>query len=150
MTSDAPNMTSSAPRRKSGRVSRKPEQFVPASSPAGRTKRKRAEETDGDADAAGMEEEEEEQESSSEGEPDEEELREKRRNKKTKAAPKKPAAKKPKTNGAPVSLAIRPATSKPKKPRKAPLRKSALVDEDAEGLYGELAAYAILSLSNFL
>jgi len=132
-SSAAADISSSAPRRKSGRVSRKPEPFVPASSPAGSAKRKRTDEIDSEPSSG-----EEEQAESSEGEPDEEELREKRR-KKGKTPARKPAPKKPKTNGGPISLAIRPAKgkpSKPKKPRKAPIRKSALVEEDAGGLYG--------------
>ncbi|KAF2011377.1 STAG-domain-containing protein [Aaosphaeria arxii CBS 175.79] len=71
---------------------------------------------------------------SSDAEPDEEELREKRRKK----------AKKPKTNGATVSLAIRPAGPKAKKapkPRKVPIRKSALHEEDISGLYAEVFAH---------
>jgi cohesin complex subunit SA-1/2 len=70
---------------------------------------------------------------SSEGEPDEEEFREKRRKK----------TKKPKVNGATVSLAIRPASTKAKRPpksRKAPIRKSALNEEDVTGLYAEVFA----------
>ncbi|KAF2260154.1 STAG-domain-containing protein [Lojkania enalia] len=139
MSPEAANITS-APRRKSGRVSTKPQRFVPAASPAGSAKRKRtAEETDGDIDVDEPSSDEEQTESS-EGEPDEEELRERRRKqKKTKTPGKKPAPKKAKTNGATVSLAIRPAASRPKKPRKAPIRKSAIGD-DTEGLYGDVFA----------
>lgn len=131
IVASATDIASSAPRRKSGRVVKKPELFV--SSPAGSTKRKRTDEGDGDPVS------EEEPEESSEDEPDEEELREKRRKTKSKPAARKPATKKPKTNGETMSLAIRPAKSKsgrPKKPRKALSRKSALV-EDADGLYGK-------------
>lgn len=130
------DISSSAPRRKSGRVSRKPEHFIPASSPAGSAKRKRSDEPDEDAGTVDTQSEEEEDESS-EGEPDEEELKERRKRikKKAKAAPRKPAPKKPKTNGEPVTLAIRPATAKPRPKKRAPARKSA-VAEDAEGLYG--------------
>ncbi|KAF2190173.1 STAG-domain-containing protein [Zopfia rhizophila CBS 207.26] len=140
-SSEGADTTAPAPRRKSGRVSKKPEPFVPASSPASSAKRKRNNEADVDIDI-GDPSSEEEQEVSSEGEPDEEELRERRRKKKGKSTAKKPAPKKARTNGAPVQLAIRPATSKPnkpKKPRKAPIRKSA-VGEEAEGLYAEVFA----------
>jgi cohesin complex subunit SA-1/2 len=131
------DISSSAPRRKSGRVSKKPAPFVPASSPAGSAKRKRDERDDEqDEDAEMQDISSEEEEESSEGEPDEEELKERRKKNKRKAAARKPAPKKPKTNGEPVSLAIRPATKKaPKKQRKAPIRKSA-VAEDTEGIYG--------------
>ncbi|KAF2466081.1 STAG-domain-containing protein [Lindgomyces ingoldianus] len=143
MSSEAVDITSSVPRRKSGRVSKKPEPFVPASSPAGSAKRKRNVATDGDGDGDVAEQaSEEEQTESSEGEPDEEELRERRRKKKTKPAPKRPASKKPKTNGESISLAIRPAASnpqRPRKPRKGPIRKSAIA-EDAEGLYADVFA----------
>lgn len=131
--------TSSAPRRKSGRVSKPPAKFVPASSPAGSAKRKRsADHEDSDVDRDGISSDEESQENG-EGEPDVEELKERRRKKTPRATAKKPASKKPKTNGETVSLAIRPASGvpkKPRKPRKAPVRKSAFFD-DAEGLYGK-------------
>lgn len=136
LSSEAPDISSSAPRRKSGRVSRKPEPFLSAPSPAGSGKRKRTADAEDDATTHDAPEEEEPDESS-EGEPDEEELREQRRKKKTKTPSKKSASKKPRTNGETVSLTIRSATSNPKKPRKAPIRKSALVEEDADGLYGE-------------
>jgi cohesin complex subunit SA-1/2 len=137
-SSSAIDLSSSAPRRKSGRVVKKPELFA-ASSPVGSAKRKRTDESDNEVDAADSISEEEPEESS-EGEPDEEELREKRRKSKNKSAARKPAPKKPKTNGETMSLAMRPAkpkASKPKKPRKVPARKSAIAD-DAEGLYGWL------------
>jgi cohesin complex subunit SA-1/2 len=136
--SSAIDLSSSAPRRKSGRVVKKPELFA-ASSPVGRAKRKRTDESDNEVDTADAMSEEEPEESS-EGEPDEEELREKRRKSKNKPAGRKPATKKPKPNGETMSLAIRPANpkaSKPKKPRKVLARKSAIAD-DANGLYGGL------------
>ncbi|KAF2736048.1 STAG-domain-containing protein [Polyplosphaeria fusca] len=141
VSSQPADISSSAPRRKSGRVSKKPEPFAPAPSPASNGKRKRNLETNGDVDMDEPSDEQEESESS-EGEPDEEELRERRRKKKNTTKPKgsakKPAAKKPKTNGESVTLAIRPATAKPKRPRKAPIRKSAFADENADGLYAEI------------
>ena len=142
LSTPANDVTSSAPRRTSGRVTRQPEPFVPASSPATSAKRKRNETGNADVEMEDAEEEEEEEEGS-EDEPDEEELRERRRAKKGKNAARKPAPKKHKTNGEAVSLAIRPATTnRARKPRKAPIRKSA-VGEDAEGLYGTLSASRI-------
>ncbi|OCK76286.1 hypothetical protein K432DRAFT_335961 [Lepidopterella palustris CBS 459.81] len=132
----------SAPRRKSGRVVKKPKVFA-ASSPAGSAKRKRTEETEEDV-PMGDDTSEEELEDDEEGEPDEEELREKKRAKRGKKAVKKSAPKKAKTdgntNGEIVSLAIRPAGGgKAKKPRKARAVKSSAA-EDAEGLYAEIFA----------
>lgn len=139
----SPDTTASATRRRSGRVTRRPK-FAPEPSPALSTKRKRRDE-DGpeeDDDAPSGEEEESDD---SQGEPDPEELKEQRRKKKqSRPAGKKPPQKKPKTNGE-VNLAIRPAKTASKKagrPRKAALRKSALVDEDADGLYGKTCAYS--------
>lgn len=139
--SEAADITSSAPRRRSGRVTKKPEQFHPETSPAGSAKRKRSEENDTDTERDEPTSEDEPSQSS-EGEPDEEELRERRRTKKRAPAAKKPPQKKPKTNGEIVGLAIRPATNapkKPKKPRKAPIRKSAIVEDADGGLYGKFS-----------
>ena len=129
---DAPADT--ANKRRSGRVSRKPPQFAQAPT---RPKRKRAEaEEDGVADGQEADEDDEE-ESESEASADEEEVRERRaKARKTKAAPttKKPAAKRPKTNG--VTLAL-PVRSQVKGRRK---RAQAVDEEDAEqagGLYGQ-------------
>lgn len=121
------------PRRRSGRVAKK----AAASSPASSAKRKR---DDADnVDDVDMDDVSESEDDESEGEPDEEELREKRRRAKKKSASgKQPTAKKPKptTNGAPVSLAIRPAASSK---RKAPAKKRTQKDataEEAGGIYG--------------
>jgi cohesin complex subunit SA-1/2 len=138
LTSDVGEVASSATRRRSGRVSKKPEKLASASSPAGSAKRKR-----GDNDDSGVEADDpstDEQSDSSEGEPDEEELRERQRKRRGKAPAKRPAPKKSKTNGAPISLAMRPATNASRKltkrPRKAAIRKSAIAEEEPEGLYG--------------
>lgn len=129
-----------ATRRKSGRVTKKPETIY---SSATASKRKRGADADADDEADDDEDDDEEDEddSSSEGEPDDEEVREKQRKKKrqsaakAKATPqKKPAAKKSKPNGDTLSLAIRPAT-KSKKPRK-PRPSKAAAAEDVGGLYG--------------
>lgn len=144
LSSSAADIGSSAPRRKSGRVPKQRELFAPQASPAGSAKRKRgaANDTDVDNEAPSSEEDETE---SSDGEPDEEELKERRKRtaKKNASAARKPPQKKPKTNGEIVGLAIRPAAGARKKaarPRKAVPRKSALVEEDAGGLYGRLGA----------
>ena len=135
--SEAGDATSSSARRKSGRVTRKPEKFTPGTSPTGASKRKRGDDNDSGVDADEPTSEEEDE--STEGEPDEEELRERRRKNKGKAPAKRPAPKKAKTNGKSVTLAMRPATGASKKssrPRKAPIRKSILAGDEAEGLYG--------------
>jgi cohesin complex subunit SA-1/2 len=134
----ASEVASSAARRRSGRVTRKPEKLVSAASPTGSAKRKRRDNDDSgvEADETSSDEESE----SSEGEPDEEELRERRSKKKGKASAKRPVPKKPRTNGTPISLAMRPATGASRKltkrPRKAAIRKSAVLEEEPEGLYG--------------
>lgn len=137
MTSETNDVASSAARRRSGRVAKKPERFAP-SSPTGSAKRKR-----GDNDDSGVEADQpssDEEEESSEGEPDEEELRERQRKRKSKAPAKRRAPKKPRTNGATMSLAMRPAAGASKKiakrPRKAAIRKSAVAADEPEGLYG--------------
>ncbi|KAL1654213.1 cohesin complex subunit [Didymella pomorum] len=139
--SEAGDATSSSSRRKSGRVTKKPEKFTSGTSPTGTSKRKRGDENDSGVDADGATSEEEDE--SSEGEPDEEELRERRRKSKGKAPAKRPAQKKAKTNGKSVTLAMRPATGAPKKsskPRKAPIRKSILAGDETEGLYVDVFA----------
>lgn len=139
------NDTSAATRRKSGRVTRKPETIY-SSAPTPATKRKRG--ADRDADASDDDnpededdEDDEDEDESSEGEADDEELRDKRRKKKRQSAAKakstpqrKPAAKKSKPNGDTLSLAIRPA-AKAKKPRK-PRPSKVAAAEEVGGLYG--------------
>jgi len=144
-SSPAPDLPSSAPRRRSGRVAKKPERFADHASPTGSAKRKRGEANDSGSDDDAPSSDDEESESSA-GEPDEEELRERRKQKKKRAATaRKPPQKKPKTNGNIVGLALRPAAGVRKKAapkaRRAPIRKSALVDNDADGLYGRLHRY---------
>jgi cohesin complex subunit SA-1/2 len=123
---DAP---STSTRRKSGRVSKKPEHFGATS------KRKRNEageddvEGDDASDATDSEEDDEE--------PDEEEAKEKRKRarKLGAAKAKAPAKKKAKAvNGEAVSLAIRPAKSAPK--RRKPQLATAVDAETAGGFYG--------------
>lgn len=139
----SPDVAASATRRRSGRVTRRPK-FAPEPSPALSAKRKRRDEDGADVDGESPSADEQESEDS-QGEPDPEELKEQRRRKKQgRPAGKKPPQKKPKTNGE-VNLAIRPAkpAKKAAKPRKATIRKSALVDEDADGLYGKTSTAGI-------
>lgn len=136
--SETGDATSSNSRRKSGRVTKKPEKFTPGTDQIETSKRKRGDENDSGVDADGATSEDEDE--SSEGEPDEEELRERRRKSKGKAPAKRPAQKRAKTNGKSVTLAMRPATGAPKRssrPRKAPIRKSILAGDETEGLYGK-------------
>ncbi|KAL1626193.1 cohesin complex subunit [Diplodia seriata] len=140
------NDTSAATRRKSGRVTRKPETIY-SSAPTPATKRKRGADRDADAsdDDNPEDEDDEDEDESSEGEADDEELRDKRRKKKRQSAAKakstpqrKPATKKSKPNGDTMSLAIRPAT-KAKKPRK-PRPSKVAAAEEVGGLYGDVFA----------
>ncbi|PVH99437.1 STAG-domain-containing protein [Periconia macrospinosa] len=144
LSSEPAGITSpEAPRRRSGRVVKKPEKFTPRSSPSANSKRKRPEEADSDVDGESPPSDEDLSDSN-DSEPDEEELKEqRRRSKKSRPVAKKPPQKKPKTNGE-VTLPLRPGTSTKKKttkPRKAPIRKSAIIDEDADGLYAEIFAH---------
>ena len=99
-------------RRKSGRVTKKPELLSPSTT-TGSGKRKRAgdegdaSDNDGDSASAGV--------GGTDGESDEEEVRQRR--KKAHGRDAKSAAKRPKTNGAKMKLAIRPAGVKKKKLR---------------------------------
>ncbi|KAF9700282.1 hypothetical protein EKO04_001807 [Ascochyta lentis] len=145
--SEAGEATSASARRKSGRVTKKPEKFTPGASPAGSSKRKRGDDNNNnDNNDSGVDADEttsEEEDDSTEGEPDEEELRERRRKTKGKTPAKRPAPKKAKTNGKSVTLAMRPAAGAPKKssrPRKAPVRKSILAGDETEGLYADVFA----------
>ncbi|OAL46421.1 STAG-domain-containing protein [Pyrenochaeta sp. DS3sAY3a] len=135
---DEPSATS---RRKSGRVSKKPERFAPASSPTGSSKRKRGDNDDSGVDA--NEDPSDDTDESSEDDLDDDERRSRQRKQKGKAPARKSAPKKPKTNGESVSLAIRPSANAAKKiakrPRKAAIRKSTL-PEETEGLYADVFA----------
>lgn len=140
-SSPAPEMDASTMKRASGRVRRQPETIYPSSDPINH-KRKRAQDVDGDEE---MQDEDlsEEESPSEEDEPDEEELRERRaraRKPKSSAAPRKPAVKKPKTNGA-TALPIRGAkVAKKRAPKKA--KQLDLADaEDAGGLFADVFAH---------
>jgi cohesin complex subunit SA-1/2 len=110
-----------------------PEKFIPdaPSSQQGSAsaKRKRGGE-DAENDASDVDEEEEESDATVESAA-EEEVREIRRKAKT---TKKPAAKKPKVNGA-ATHGEAPAVKLPARPKKA--KKVAIADKSAEGLYGK-------------
>ncbi|KAI9816897.1 MAG: hypothetical protein M1827_001542 [Pycnora praestabilis] len=137
-TPDSTALTSNANatnRRRSGRVTKKPEILKLA----GSAKRKRSErdpEQDMEDDASGDESIED-----SEGEADEEELKEKRRSAlKPKKVPGKPVAKKTKmVNGAstPKKLAMRPAPSGLKNGRKSGAKPNAATT-NAGGLYADV------------
>lgn len=151
---DAPAQSSS--KRRSGRVSRKPDTF--AAPPSSSSKRKRDELDDqvnlidqaGDDDEDDDDEDDEDDESETEGEPDEEELREKRaRARKTNQGPAtktttkrtpaakptaKPTAKRSKPNGHSVSLPVRGQAKATSKKAKAANQDDA---EKAGGLYGQ-------------
>ncbi|KAF4553862.1 STAG domain-containing protein [Elsinoe fawcettii] len=121
-------------KRRSGRVSKKPEYLIPESTS---TKRKR----DAPQDADDVDDAEDESDESDEGEaeddePAEEEVRE-RRARKSKSAPKRPAAKKPKTNGAPMQMPIRNTAPKKRPSKKG---KAGAVPNAGEvgGLYAEV------------
>lgn len=134
LESGAPDETNK--KRRSGRVSRKPNLFT--GTPVSSSKRKRNEAEDevmADGEDEEGEEDGDEDESESEGEPDEEEMREKKaKARRTKNAPvKKPAAKRTKTNGSAAPAATKVLTKARRKKAKA------LDEEEAEqagGLYG--------------
>ncbi|GAB7347064.1 hypothetical protein MBLNU459_g3200t1 [Dothideomycetes sp. NU459] len=131
--------TESTNKRRSGRVTRKPNLYTATS---GTTKRKRdtADDRD-DEDGADEEEDDDDDDSESEGEPAEEEMREKRarvRKGKT-AAAKKSAPKRSKTNGTTVALPLRAGQGKNRRPKKAKALDETAAEE-AGGLYAEVFA----------
>ncbi|ESZ90777.1 hypothetical protein SBOR_8848 [Sclerotinia borealis F-4128] len=149
-------------RRKSGRAVKVPEKFVPdlpsSAIRSTNAKRKRSDE-DGEDDTSEEEEVELEVEAEGEAEEDdeddeleeesagEEELREARRKSRTS---KKPAAKKPKINGA-TSHARVSAVRLPNRPKKA--KKVVIADSNAGGLYADVYTSGQSSdevVSNFL
>lgn len=124
-----------ASRRRSGRVKRKPDFLAPEATTS--TKRKRS-----DADAEEANGEDDLDESSSEPEDDdeaaEEEIRDRR---KARNAPKKSAAKKPKTNGtAATTLPIRAPAAKSRSRKKKGQPMDMADAEGAGGLYTEVFA----------
>jgi len=125
---DAP---STSTRRKSGRVTKKPEQY------GATTKRKRNATNDDDVD--GDDASDGDSSGDDEDEADQEEVKEKRKRARASNAAKSkvPAKKKAKAiNGEPMSLAIRPAKSAPK--RRKPQQAAAADAEAVGGLYGKL------------
>lgn len=142
--SELPNGTADSSRRKSGRVSRRPDVFAEEDHAgslltSSSTKRKRV--TSEIADDLDTDEDDSEDDDD-ESEPDEEELREKRRNQKKRTQADKPATKRARPNPAPRStLAIRSANvpskpaSKSAKAQKARARQS---QAHKEGLYAEV------------
>ena len=105
-------------RRKSGRVTHKPDVLSP-----GAASRRRAASTSDAEDDVEMDDISSGQDIDSDGEPDEEELLEQRRRSRKRPSNGKSSApaKKTKTNGASTSLAIRPAPKAPRRPKKTTL-----------------------------
>lgn len=123
-------------RRRSGRVVKKPDFLAPEASATSKRKRATAnEEVEDDEDA----EDESEEEDVEEAEPAEEEVRATKA-RRPKNVPKRPAAKKPKTNGTVAHLPIRGTTTKAR-PRKKKAQAPDTADaEEAGGLYTEVFA----------
>ncbi|EXJ94245.1 hypothetical protein A1O1_02638 [Capronia coronata CBS 617.96] len=149
LDSSPPNGTAE-PRRKSGRIVRKPDVFSQelhegSAFMNGSTKRKRLTDTTAAHDGEDQENEDEESESEddeSEGEPDEEELKARRRAQRTKGAAAKPATKRARTtNSSSTTLAIRSGNAQSKsgskgaKTQKARARPS---QAHQQGLYAEV------------
>ncbi|KAF2148262.1 STAG-domain-containing protein [Myriangium duriaei CBS 260.36] len=138
-TATADEAVKPSDKRRSGRVSKRPE-FLGASHPAN-SKRKRGHAEDGaeveDGGSSGSDEDEEDAE---DDEPDEEELREERRAKKSKSTPKRPAAKKAKTNGAPLRMPIRSTAQKARPSKKRAVAGTVPDADQAGGLYAEIFA----------
>lgn len=129
MSSPAPTSTA----RRSGRVSKVPEKFVPDAPAA--TKRKRSGELD-DEDAENESPDEEDHDDDEETDDTGEDDVEPRNNKKSSQAtkPKKPAAKKPKINGdAPATGSH--AARLPSRPKK--VVRLAIQNREGDGLYGK-------------
>jgi len=124
---EAPDASNERRSRRSGRVSRKPELYI-EEAPASKRKRDAADDDQLDEDEDSDEEEE--------SEPGEEELKEqKAKARKTKAAaPKKPAAKRSKTNGTSVALPVRAAGKKSRSKKAKGVDEA--VAEQVGGLYG--------------
>lgn len=127
-------------RRKSGRVTRKPDFLAPEPTASAKRKRVGVDMQEDDVGPATSESGgEDDEEEDDDEEPDEEELKE-QRSRKPKSAPKRPAAKKPKTNGATASLPIRSTTSKSRPRKKKAQAMDAADAEEAGGLYTEVFA----------
>ncbi|GAB7339566.1 hypothetical protein MBLNU457_6172t1 [Dothideomycetes sp. NU457] len=123
-------------RRRSGRVVKKPDFLAPeASAPSKRKRATADEEVEDDEDV----EDESEEEDEEEAEPAEEEVRATKA-RKPKNAPKRPAAKKPKTNGAVAHLPIRGTTTKARSRKKKAQAPDTADAEEAGGLYTEVFA----------
>jgi cohesin complex subunit SA-1/2 len=125
-------------RRKSGRAVKAPEKFVPdapSSQPGPASVKRKRSGGDVENDASDVDEEAEDSEEDIESAG--EEVRATRKKAKAKPA-KKPAAKKPKVNGT-VSHNEAPAVRLPNRPKK--VKKVAIADDDAEGLYGKRVCF---------
>lgn len=137
MSSPAPSAAGeSNSRRRSGRVVKKPDFLAPEASATSKRKRANADEEVEDDEEMDDESEEEDEE---EAEPAEEEVRATKA-RKPKSAPKRPAAKKPKTNGAVAHLPIRGTTTKARSRKKKAQAPDTADAEEAGGLYTEVFA----------
>ena len=128
-------------RRKSGRVSKKPDVLTPSFT----TKRKRTEDEEAQDENGDVEMDEDASSGEEQGEtdgPDEEEAREARRAKRSKSNTNRSnvASKKARVDGDAPGLAIRQRQAQPKKARKLPKAKLANAQE-AGGLYGTSKSY---------
>lgn len=123
-------------RRRSGRVVKKPDFLAPEASATSKRKRATPDDEVEDDEDVEMESEEEDEE---EAEPAEEEVRATKA-RMTKNAPKRPAAKKPKTNGAVAHLPIRGTTTKARSRKKKAQAPDTADAEEAGGLYTEVFA----------
>lgn len=133
----APAGTSAADTRRSGRVRKQPDFLAGGTPQTGKRKRVEGDEEEEQDDVAD-DDEDSASESEQEDEPAEEETRAARA-RKSKPAPKKPAAKKSKPNGSAVDLPIRPPTTK-RPPRKRAMKLDLADAEEAGGLYTEVFA----------
>ncbi|PNS19316.1 hypothetical protein CAC42_2493 [Sphaceloma murrayae] len=122
-------------KRRSGRVSRKPEYLLTGPDS---TKRKRdAPEDYNQANGVAEDSDEDSEEEDDDDDPAEEELREQRA-RKPRSGPRRPAAKKPKTNGTSVQIPIRGTTSKAKRPARKVKPGAVPNAEEVGGLYAEI------------
>ncbi|RMY68916.1 hypothetical protein D0863_06796 [Hortaea werneckii] len=137
---ESTTMATEPPKRASGRIRKQPEMYT-ASPYASGGKRKRSNENNTHGQNESQDDDDsDESDDEVDEEPDEEELREQRRaaRKPKSSAPKKPAQKKPKVNGA--SLPIRGASGSKKKSAKKAKALNLADAESAGGLFAEVFA----------
>lgn len=130
---DVTTPTADAGRRKSGRVVKAPEKFIPqgSSSQGGNAKRKRGDE-EGAEEASDLEDQDGDEDMDSEGSGEEDAADEELKDKKRTKSAKSRAAKKPKVNGAQSTVKL---PTRGRAPRKA-----AFIGRNAGALYSKLPA----------